>query len=91
MRNDIQKQKNNILQWIKQNRSKAYICKQLKCKPETLNGWLKRMDIEYSGNKGLKARPQDKNISNRIPALDYLKTENPMQVQFLLVPLIPII
>ena len=39
-RTDILERKEEILKWIEQNQSKAYICRQLKCKPETLNSYL---------------------------------------------------
>ena len=51
---DILERKNDILEWISQNQSKAFMCRELKCKPETLNSYLKKMNIEYAGNKGSK-------------------------------------
>jgi hypothetical protein len=39
-RTDILERKEDILKWINLNQSKAYICKQLHCKPETLNSYL---------------------------------------------------
>lgn len=51
MRNDILESKDNILKWIAENKSKSFICKRLKCKPETLNRYLDLMNITYSGNK----------------------------------------
>lgn len=59
MRTDILERKNDILEWISQNQSKAFICRQLKCKPETLNSYLKQMDIEYAGNMGLRGMKTD--------------------------------
>ena len=53
-RNDILERKQDILKWIEENQSKAFICRQLKCKPETLNSYLQKMNIEYKGNKGGK-------------------------------------
>ena len=55
-RNDILEKKEDILQWIENNESKAYICRQLKCKPETLNSYLIKMGIEYAGNQGSKGK-----------------------------------
>lgn len=52
MRNDILNKKNEILQWINENRSKAYICRELKCKPITLELYLQKMNICYGGNQG---------------------------------------
>lgn len=52
MRDDILESKSQILQWINENRSKAYMCKQLHCKQETLNSYLQKMEIEYAGQQG---------------------------------------
>ena len=54
IRTDILERKEDILNWISENQPKAFICKQLRCKPETLNSYLKKMGIEYSGNQGGK-------------------------------------
>ena len=35
LRTDILERKAEILQWIKTNQSKAFMCRELKCKPET--------------------------------------------------------
>ncbi|MFA5722472.1 MAG: hypothetical protein WC940_02825 [Candidatus Paceibacterota bacterium] len=53
-RQDIIEQKSLIKNLIKQHQSKAFICKELKCKPITLERYLKILGIKYSGNKGLK-------------------------------------
>lgn len=53
-RDDIFERKEDILNWIKENRSKAYISRELKCKEVTLNSYLKKMNIDYNGNQGLK-------------------------------------
>ena len=50
MRADIYEHKNDILIWIKENKSKAYISRTLNCKQDTLNKHLKLMGIEYVGN-----------------------------------------
>ena len=63
MRTDILERKNEILQWINENQSKAFMCKQLKCKQDTLNAYLEKMNIVYSGNqsgKGIKTDPKYK-------------------------------
>lgn len=60
-RTDILERKEEILQWIEQNQSKAFICRELKCKPETLNAYLAKMNIEYKGNKGGKGIKQAHN------------------------------
>ena len=75
-RNDILERKEEILIWINENQSKAYICKQLKCKPETLNSYLKKMDIDYAGNqggKGIKTAPQYKTAEEYIQST-YVKS-----------------
>ena len=52
MRNDILEHKNEIIEWISENKTKAFMCKQLKCKQGTLNLYLEKMGIDYAGNQG---------------------------------------
>ena len=57
-RTDILERKQDILNWIAQNQSKAFMCRELHCKPETLNSYLLKMGIDYAGNqsgKGIKS------------------------------------
>lgn len=68
MRTDILQRKNEILQWIEENKPKSYMCRQLKCKHITLNSYLTKMGIEYNGNQGRKGRPFDPTY---IPAVEY--------------------
>ena len=72
-RTDILERKAEILQWIEENQSKAFICKQLKCKPETLNAYLKKMDIQYCGNQGGKGMQTDCKYKT---AIEYAKGIN---------------
>jgi hypothetical protein len=53
MRTDIIEHREEIEKWIQERQSKAYICMELRCKPATLEYYLKRMEIVYTGNKGL--------------------------------------
>jgi len=50
MRKDIIKRKDEILIWISENKPKSFISKELGCKQDTLNIYLKKMDIIYVGN-----------------------------------------
>ena len=70
MRRDILEREAEIRGWIAQNRSKAYICRELSCKPLTLDGYLKKFGLEYRGNKGGKG--YDK-TSFRKSSSEYLK------------------
>ena len=70
MRTDILERKSDILKWIEENRSKAFICRELKCKPETLNSYLKKMEISYTGNKGSKGIPHTNQYKT---AVEYIK------------------
>ena len=70
MRNDIPKQKDNILKWVSEGLPKAEIARRLKCRVVTLNTWLDRLGIRYSGNQGGKGYRTDPKY---IPALEYLK------------------
>ncbi len=56
LRIDILERRSEIEQWISENQSKAFMCRELKCKPETLNAYLLKMGIQYSGNQGGKGR-----------------------------------
>jgi hypothetical protein len=68
-RTDIFERKDEILQWVEENQSKAFMCRELKCKPETLNSYLKKMKIEYGGNqggKGIRVGPKYKTAAEYI-------------------------
>ena len=75
MRKDILERKLEIVSWISRNESKAYMCKELKCKPVTLNNWLDKMKITYKGNKGAKGRV--KKNGNWIPLKEILEGKQP--------------
>ena len=69
-RSDIPKQKDKILLWINQELPKSVICKNLKCKPETLEGHLLKMGISYRGNTGRRGyirRPIEDYLNNLVP------------------------
>ena len=73
MRTDILDRKEEILQWIKEEQPKCYIAAQLKCKPETLNHYLKEMNIEYAGQQNKKGQQKGSNIYKQ--ASEYLGTD----------------
>ena len=73
LRTDILEQKDFILQCIEEHKSKAFICKELKCKPETLNSYLDQMGIKYAGNQGLKG---EKKSSQYKTAEEYANKES---------------
>ncbi len=52
MRTDILERRVEIEQWIAKRRPKAYICRELRCKPLTLEGYLIKMGLTYQGNMG---------------------------------------
>ena len=68
-RTDILERKEEILQWIKEEKTKAFISQQLQCKQETLNTYLKQMGIEYAGQQSKKG--QYKGGCSYIPANKY--------------------
>ena len=53
-RTDILEKKSQIKQWITENKSKAFISKELNCKQETLTRYLEKMNIVYEGNQAGK-------------------------------------
>ena len=73
MRKDILDRKDEILKMIQNHEPKSMICKLLKCKYSTLNGWLLKMGIEYSGNMGLAGKKSD---PKRKSSLEYLKSSH---------------
>ena len=77
-RDDILKRKSEIEEWISQNQSKAFICKQLNCKPETLNRYLDIMGIVYAGNQSGKgiSKPQPRKY---MPLEQYLSESKDIQ------------
>ena len=77
MRNDILERKQEILNWIEQNQSKAFICKELNCKQETLNKYLQKMEIEYKGNQSGKGK--SKLNSNYMNLKTYLNNSKDIQ------------
>lgn len=86
MRSDILERKNEILDWISQNQSKAFICRQLKCKPETLNSYLKKMNIEYDGNQAGKGLSKDN--GRYMSLMEYLENSEDIQTNKIRVKLL---
>lgn len=70
-RQDIIDSKEQILEWIESNDSMAFMCRELKCKPDTLKRYFKLLDIEYAGNQGAKGKKTDKKKKTLI---EYLET-----------------
>jgi hypothetical protein len=68
MRNDILEKKDLIIEMINNNESKSSICKVFQCKPITLENYLKKLNITYIGNRGLRGKKSGK---NRKPSLYY--------------------
>src|SRR5256885_2592089 len=56
MRHDILERRLSIEKWIAEHRPKAFICRELRCKPITLDGYLNKMGISYAGNMGGKGK-----------------------------------
>ena len=77
MRTDILQRRDEIEQWIKDDQSKAFICRELHCKPETLNSYLKQMGINYNGNQSGKGKT--KISSNYMPLKEYLNNSQDIQ------------
>ncbi len=67
-RNDILEKETEIRRWISEHRSKAFICRQLHCKPTTLETYLEKLGIVYKGNQG----GQGRRSAQRKPAVAYL-------------------
>lgn len=70
MRKDIIDKKYLVEDWIKQNRPKQWMARELRCRIDTLNSYLRKWGIEYSGNMGEKGYKISKNKKH---VKDYLK------------------
>ena len=69
-RTDILERKEEILQWIEEKQSIAFMAKQLECKVDTLKRYFKQMNIEYHGNQGGK----NHKVSHKyLTAIEYMK------------------
>lgn len=73
-RTDILEKKEEILKYISENQSKAKIAITLNCKIDTLNSYLRKMNIEYSGNQGGKGIKHD---PKRMEAGLFIKGSSP--------------
>lgn len=58
MRKDILERRADVEKWIASNRPKAFICRELQCKPITLDSYLAKMGLNYAGNMGGKGYKQ---------------------------------
>lgn len=52
IRNDIQARIAEIVDWVEERRPKNWICREIGCRPTTLDSYLKKNNIEYKGNQG---------------------------------------
>jgi len=71
MRTDILERREEILAWVEEGQSKAYMYRKLRCKPITLNSWLDKMGVDYKGNQGGKGIKSD---PKRKTAKEYIKS-----------------
>lgn len=72
VRQDIIDKKNVIEGWISENRPKLWMAKQLGCKIDTLDSYLKKWGIHYKGNMGAKGH---KSSPNKKTVLEYIKKD----------------
>ena len=56
MRKDILARRDEIEHWITTHRSKAFMCRELQCKPITLDSYLTKLGLTYAGNIGGKGK-----------------------------------
>jgi len=75
-RTDIIEKRQDIIQWISEGKSKAFMSAQLNCKQETLNRYLKSMGIDYSGNQSGKNMTKTR---NKMTLEQYLMTSKDIQ------------
>lgn len=71
-RTDINERKDEILQWVAENKSKAWMARELNCNPKTIASKLVEMGIDYKGNASHKGETLNKTY---ISAEKYLGTD----------------
>ena len=76
MRTDLLERKTEILQWISENRSKAYMAKELGCNPKTINPLLERLGIQYNGNQSGKGYEKSR---GKMTLKEYLEQSKDIQ------------
>lgn len=59
-RNDLVDRLSEILQWIEEGQSKAYMARQLDCSPQTVARFIQKQGIEYEGNQSGKGLPKQR-------------------------------
>ncbi len=72
VRKDIIEKRQIIESWIGENRPKLWMAKQLGCKIDTLDSYLKKWGIAYKGNMGAKGH---KSSPSRKSVLEYIKKD----------------
>ena len=77
MRVDILGRKEEILQWVSEHRSKAYMARELGCNPKTIDSLLKKLEISYLGNQSGKGF--HKGGTKYVPLMEYLQTSTDIQ------------
>lgn len=73
-RKDILEQRDYIERCIKDGVPKAEICRVLKCKFETLNAYLRLMDLEYRGNSGRRNIPHFERRTSAVEKMEKYKS-----------------
>lgn len=72
MRRDILNREQEIRQWVNERVTKAEISRRLKCKPITLDNYLKKFGIDYHGKQGWLAG-LTYNSRKYVPFEEYIK------------------
>ena len=76
-RTDLLERKEDILKWIEENQSKAFMARELGCNPKTINPLLKELGIQYDGNQSGKGKTRTSSIY--MPLKEYLANSTDIQ------------
>lgn len=76
MRTDILEREAEIKRWISENKSKAYMARELGCNPKTINNILKKLNIEYNGNQSGKGYSKNK---EKMTLIQYIQNSKDIQ------------
>lgn len=74
MASKLSRLRSEIERLVSENTPKARICRELRCRPSTLDRYLSSIQVGYTGNRGAKGH---KASNRRRPASDYLLLDGP--------------
>ena len=73
MRKDIDEKKQQVLDMVEAGEPKAYICRFLNCRPETLDRYLRAWSVDYKGRANKRGSDLGYVPHGRLPLEEYIQ------------------